>query len=199
MTVLGLKARIGVFGGTFDPPQNGHIAVASEVLERMSLDLVLFVPAGGPWHKAEVASAEHRAQMVSLAIAGYSHFALSTVDIDRGGATYSVDTLRDISRIYPTGQLFFIMGDDAFAGIEGWKDYEDLASLATLVVVSRHGSHPKVPAKLSPSVNLLEIPILPISSTQCRERIAQELPIDGLVPDNVAEYVRDHQLYRRIT
>lgn len=199
MAVLGLKARIGVFGGTFDPPQNGHIAVASEVLERLSLDLVLFVPACGPWHKTEEASAEHRAQMVSLAIDGYSHFALSTVDIDRGGATYSVDTLRDISRIYPTAQLFFIMGDDAFAGIEGWKDYEDLASLATLVVVSRHGSHPKVPAKLSPSVNLLEIPILPISSTQCRERIAQELPIDGLVPDNVAEYVRDHQLYRRIT
>jgi nicotinate-nucleotide adenylyltransferase len=199
VTVLGLKTRIGVFGGTFDPPQNGHVAVASEVLERLSLDLVLFIPAGNPWHKAEEASAEHRAQMVSLAIEGNPHFALSTIDIDRGGPTYSVDTLRDLSHIYPDAQLFFIMGDDAFAGIEGWKDYEDLASLATLVVVSRHGTHPKVPAKLSPSVNLLQIPMLPISSTQCRERIAQELPIVGLVPDNVADYVKDHQLYRRIT
>lgn len=198
MAVLGLNSRIGVFGGTFDPPQNGHIAVAAEVLERLSLDMVLFVPAGDPWHKAEESSAEHRAHMVSLAIEGNSHFALSTVDIDRGGPTYTVDTLRDLSRIYPDAQLFFIMGDDAFAGIEKWKDYEDLVSFATLVVVSRHGSHPIVPAKLSPSVNLVEIPMLPVSSSQCRERISQELPIAGLVPDNVAEYVEEHQLYRRI-
>lgn len=197
MAVHGQPARIGVFGGTFDPPQNGHIAVAKAVLQQLHLDLVLFVPAGDPWQKHESSSAADRIDMVKLAIAGIGEFSVSTVDIDRGGPTYTVDTLRDIAAQFPQSQLYFIMGDDAFAGITTWKDFDKLGELATLVVVSRYGNAPEVPATLSPSVNLLEISALPISSTMCRERIANGDSLEGIVPDKVAEYVHKHQLYRR--
>lgn len=197
MAVHGQQTRIGVFGGTFDPPQNGHIVVAKAVLEQLNLDLVLFVPAGDPWQKHESSLAADRVDMVRLAIAGIDGFSVSTVDIDRGGPTYTVDTLRDIAAEFPQSQLYFIMGDDAFAGITTWKDFDKLGELATLVVVSRYGNAPEVPATLSPSVNLLEISALPISSTMCRERIANGDSLEGIVPEQVAEYVEKHQLYRR--
>ena len=197
MAVHGQPARIGVFGGTFDPPQNGHIVVAKAVLEQLNLDLVLFVPAGDPWQKHESSLAADRVDMVKLAIADIDDFTVSTVDIDRGGPTYTVDTLRDIAAEFPQSQLYFIMGDDAFAGITTWKDFDKLGELATLVVVSRYGNAPEVPATLSPSVNLLEISALPISSTMCRERIANGDSLEGIVPEQVAEYVEKHQLYRR--
>jgi nicotinate-nucleotide adenylyltransferase len=197
MTVHGQPAKVGVFGGTFDPPQNGHIAVAQAVLDCLQLDLVLFVPAGDPWQKQEPSSAADRVEMVNLAIQGIDKFVVSTVDIDRAGPTYTVDTLRDIANQFPHSQLYFIMGDDAFAGITSWKDFNKLGEFATLVVVSRHGNSPEVPATLSPSVNLLEISALPISSTLCRERIANGDSLEGLVPEQVAEYVANHKLYRR--
>ena len=197
MAVHGQPAKIGVFGGSFDPPQNGHIAVAKAVFDQLHLDLVLFVPAGDPWQKHASSSVADRVDMVNLAIAGIDDFSVSTVDIDREGPTYTVDTLRDIATQFPQSQLYFIMGDDAFAGITTWKDFDKLGELATLVVVSRHGNAPEVPATLSPSVNLLEISALPISSTMCRERIANGDSLEGIVPDKVAEYVAKHQLYRR--
>jgi nicotinate-nucleotide adenylyltransferase len=197
MTVDGQHSRIGVLGGTFDPPQNGHIAVAQAVLDRLGLDHVLFVPAGDPWQKDEVATASQRVEMVKMAIAGHDQFSVSTVDVDRSGPTYTFDTLSDLAKLYPQSHLFFILGDDAFEGIQGWKNFEMLGDLATLVVVSRQGTRPEVPAKLSPSVNLLEIPTLPISSTLCRERIANGDSLKGLVPEAVAGYVDKHQLYRR--
>ncbi|MEY4532594.1 MAG: hypothetical protein RI926_363 [Actinomycetota bacterium] len=197
MTVLGQFPRIGVLGGTFDPPQNGHIAVAQAVFEALDLDHVLFVPAGDPWQKKEEASASQRAEMLSLAIEGHRNFSVNFTDIERGGPTYTIDTLRDLVQMYPDSELFFILGDEAFDGIESWKDYEDLGELATFIVVSRHGTHPEVPAKLSPSVNLLEIATLPISSTQCRDRIARGNSVESLVPVKVAEYIQEHQLYRR--
>lgn len=197
MTVHGQHSRLGVLGGTFDPPQNGHIAVAHAVLEQLDLDHILFVPAGDPWQKNEEANSSQRSEMVELAIAGHQEFSVSSVDIDRSGPTYTIDTLRDLAKIYPGAELFFILGDEAFESIHTWKDYEELTRLATFIVVSRHGTHPEVPAKLSPSVNLLEIPTLPISSTQCREQIANGLSLEGLVPGPVAEYIQEHQLYRR--
>ena len=197
MTVDGQRTRLGVLGGTFDPPQYGHISVAQAVMDKLRLDHVLFVPAGDPWQKEEEATPAQRVEMVSLAIAGFDDFSVSTVDVDRPGPTYTVDTLRDLARIYPDSELFFILGDEAFSGIETWKDYEDLAQLATFIVVSRHDMSVEVPAKLSPSVNLLEISALPISSTLCRERIANGQSLDGLVPDTVGQYIEEHQLYRR--
>lgn len=199
MTVLGHTTRIGVFGGTFDPPQNGHLAVAQAVLERLQLDHVLFVPAGDPWQKTVRTPAAERFEMVEIALLGQDRMSVSSVDIEREGPTYTIDTLTDLARLYPGAELFFILGDDAFSGITSWKNYEQLAQLATIVVVSRHGTPVEVPTKLSPSVNLLEMSALPISSTQCRERIMAGHSLEGLVPAGVAEYIEKKNLYRRTT
>jgi nicotinate-nucleotide adenylyltransferase len=199
MTVLGHTTRIGVFGGTFDPPQNGHLAVAQALLERLELDHVLFVPAGDPWQKTVQTPAAERLEMVEIALLGQDRMSVSSVDIEREGPTYTIDTLTDLARLYPGAELFFILGDDAFSGITSWKNYEQLAQLATIVVVSRHGTPVEVPTKLSPSVNLLEMSALPISSTQCRERIMAGHSLEGLVPAGVAEYIEKKNLYRRTT
>ncbi|BAU99183.1 nicotinate-nucleotide adenylyltransferase [Aurantimicrobium minutum] len=199
MTVLGHTTRIGVFGGTFDPPQNGHLAVAQAVLERLQLDYVLFVPAGDPWQKTVQTPAAERFEMVEIALLGQDRMSVSSVDIEREGPTYTIDTLTDLARLYPGAELFFILGDDAFSGITSWKNYEQLAQLATIVVVSRHGTPVEVPTKLSPSVNLLEMSALPISSTLCRERIMAGHSLEGLVPAGVAEYIEKKNLYRRTT
>lgn len=197
MTVTGQHTRLGILGGTFDPPQNGHIAVAQSVLSLLKLDHVLFVPTGDPWQKPGITSAQQRLEMLELAVAGHEDFSVSSIDLMRSGPTYTIDTLRDVHKLYPQSELFFIMGDDAFSGISSWKDFEQLGELATLVVVSRKGIRPEVPINLSASVNLLEIPTLPISSTQCRELISAGQQLDGLVPPNVAEYIESHKLYRR--
>ena len=199
MTVLGHTTRIGVFGGTFDPPQNGHLAVAQAVLERLQLDYVLFVPAGDSWQKTVQTPAAERFEMVEIALLGQDRMSVSSVDIEREGPTYTIDTLTDLARLYPGAELFFILGDDAFSGITSWKNYEQLAQLATIVVVSRHGTPVEVPTKLSPSVNLLEMSALPISSTQCRERIMAGHSLEGLVTAGVAEYIEKKNLYRRTT
>lgn len=197
MTVTGQHIRLGILGGTFDPPQNGHLAVAHSVLAHLHLDHVLFVPAGNPWQKNVITDAQQRLDMVQLALDGHEDFSVSSIDITRSGPTYTIDTLRDLRKHYPQSELFFIMGDDAFAGISTWKDFDQLGQFATLVVVSRQGIRPEVPTNLSASVNLLEIPTLPISSTQCRELISAGQRLDGLVPPRVAEYIESHNLYRR--
>jgi len=126
--------RIGILGGTFDPIHFGHLNAASKVASRLELDQVLFIPAGQPWRKQTVhANAQHRLAMVSLAIEGDDRFAVSRIDIDREGPTYTIDTLRELRSMeqYATADLFFITGADAIAEIDTWKDHEQLAELAS--------------------------------------------------------------------
>ena len=195
MTPVG-RQRIGIFGGTFDPPQLGHLAAAKQVLTLLSLDKVLFLPAGDPWQKSDVSSAAERTKMVSLAISDEPLFELSTLEVDRSGPTYTVETLTLLKEQFPDTDLFFILGDDAFEGITTWKSWEELGSLATLVVITRHGNKVDVPEILLPSVNLLEVSALPISSTQCRELVLNGGNLEGLVPPVVAKYISEHHLYR---
>ena len=190
------RRRIGVFGGTFDPLHEGHLVVADEVYARLQLDELLFVPAGDPWQKATGASEDDRLAMVILGLRGHSNFAVSTVAIDRPGATYTVDTLRDLRHKYPDAELFFIVGADAYVGIGSWKDSEMLPELAEFVVVSRPGDHADGDPTPHSGVNWLEIPALPVSSTQCRQRVRDGLSLEGLVPGEVATYITDHHLYR---
>lgn len=196
MTPVG-RQRLGIFGGTFDPPQLGHLAAAKQVLTNLSLDKVLFLPAGDPWQKSDVSSTDDRTKMLALAIADEPAFELSTLEVDRSGPTYTVDTLELLREHFPKSDLFFILGDDAFNGIKSWKSWQELGSLATLVVVTRHGNKVDVPEILLPSVNLLEVSALPISSTQCRELVLNGGNLEGLVPPEVAEYISEHHLYRR--
>ncbi len=184
-------------GGTFDPIHHGHLVAASEVAHRFELDEVVFVPTGMPWQKnpASVTTAEHRYLMTVIATASNPRFSVSRVDIDRPGPTYTADTLRDIARLNPDAELFFITGADALAAIASWKDIEELRRLARFVGVSRPGHRLTQGPLPADRVSLLEIPALAISSSDCRDRVRRGAPAWYLVPDGVVQYIAKHHLY----
>ncbi|NED70410.1 nicotinate-nucleotide adenylyltransferase [Streptomyces sp. SID10244] len=204
-------------GGTFDPIHNGHLVAASEVGHRFSLDEVIFVPTGRPWQKLTdddapvakadqaraVSPAEDRYLMTVIATASNPRFTVSRVDIEREGDTYTVDTLRDLRRMHPEAELYFITGADALESILSWQDWEELFELANFIGVSRPGYelHVKHLAQhlgaLPPdTLQMLEIPALAISSTECRARAARGRPVWYLVPDGVVQYIAKRKLYR---
>lgn len=194
------RRRVGVMGGTFDPIHHGHLVAASEVQGFFGLDEVVFVPTGDPWQKSDrqVSPAEHRYLMTVIATAANPRFTVSRVDIDRGGPTYTIDTLRDLHRAMPDAELFFITGADALADIFTWRDAEELFALAQFVGCTRPGysmdeeALAKIPAD---RVTMLEIPALAISSTDCRDRHRRGEPVWYLVPDGVVQYIGKHGLY----
>ncbi|TGN78219.1 nicotinate-nucleotide adenylyltransferase [Streptomyces bauhiniae] len=192
------RRRLGVMGGTFDPIHHGHLVAASEVAARFQLDEVVFVPTGQPWQKSHraVSPAEDRYLMTVIATAENPQFSVSRIDIDRGGPTYTVDTLRDLRALNPDTDLFFITGADALAQLLTWRDSEELFSLAHFVGVTRPG-HQLTDAGLpAGGVSLVEVPALAISSTECRARVAKGDPIWYMVPDGVVRYIDKRELYR---
>jgi len=186
-------------GGTFDPIHHGHLVAANEVADRFELDEVVFVPTGQPWQKANepVSPAEDRYLMTVIATASNPRFQVSRVDIDRGGPTYTVDTLRDLHAVYgPKVQLFFITGADALEKILSWKDIDQMFELAHFIGVTRPGfelSDAHLPAD---TVSLVEVPAMAISSTDCRRRVAAGGPVWYMVPDGVVQYIAKRGLYR---
>jgi nicotinate-nucleotide adenylyltransferase len=188
-------SRLGVMGGTFDPIHNGHLVAASEVAAALNLDEVLFVPTGMPWQKDGVTPTSDRYLMAEIATAANPRFKVSTVDIDRSGPTYTVDTLRDLKNQYPDSELFFITGADAVTAIAGWKDAQDLWGLANFVAVTRPGHKLDLPDAPEGAIRVLEIPALAISSTDIRERVAAKKPIWYLVPDGIVQFIAKHGLY----
>lgn len=194
--------RLGVMGGTFDPIHHGHLVAASEVAARFDLDEVVFVPTGRPWQKADkhVSLAEDRYLMTVIATASNPRFSVSRVDIERTGDTYTVDTLHDIRRQRGEDtELFFITGADALAQILTWRGADQLFDLATFVGVSRPGvplENHDIAHLPADKVTLLEIPAMAISSTACRERVSEGLPIWYLVPDGIVQYIAKRGLYR---
>jgi nicotinate-nucleotide adenylyltransferase len=193
--VYPVRPRIGVMGGTFDPIHNGHLVAASEVADAFDLDEVIFVPTGIPWHKKAVSSAEHRYLMTVIATAANPSFTVSRVDIDRPGVTYTIDTLKEVGKLYPEADLFFISGADAIAQILVWKDIDKIWPLATFVAVTRPGHKLELPQTDSASIEVLEVPALAISSTAVRDRVIEGKPIWYLVPDGVVQYIAKHELY----
>ncbi len=189
--------RMGVMGGTFDPIHHGHLVAASEVAARFSLDEVIFVPTNQPWQKERrrVTPAEHRYLMTVIATASNPRFTVSRVDIDRGGPTYTVDTLTDLRALYPDDDLFFITGADALAAIMSWKNAGGLFDLAQLIGVTRPGYQLQDPNLPGRAVTLIEVPALAISSTDCRARVLAGEPVWYLVPDGVVQYIAKHRLY----
>ncbi|VEG40044.1 nicotinate/nicotinamide nucleotide adenylyltransferase [Mycolicibacterium flavescens] len=190
-------------GGTFDPIHNGHLVAASEVADRFGLDEVVFVPTGQPWQKdRDVTAAEDRYLMTVIATASNPRFSVSRVDIDRGGPTYTKDTLRDLHALNPDADLYFITGADALASILTWQNWEDMFAIANFVGVSRpgyelDGKHVAAAVKELPddALRLVEVPALAISSTDCRNRAQENRPIWYLVPDGVVQYVAKRKLY----
>lgn len=200
--VPGQPWRLGVMGGTFDPIHHGHLVLASEVQARFNLDEVVFVPTGEPWQKAakKVSPAEDRYLMTVIATASNNKFTVSRVDIDRPGATYTVDTLRDLKRLRgPNTELFFITGGDALRSILTWHGADELFDLAHFVGASRPGvslGASDIAHLPADRVTLIEVPALAISSTDCRNRVAEGLPIWYLVPDGIVQYIQKRGLYR---
>ncbi len=191
------SVRIGVFGGTFDPPHIAHLIVASDMFARLDLDEVVFVPAGDPWQKASLATAEQRFSMVHQAIDGDDRFRASRVDIDRDGPTYMVDTLTDIQAQHPNAELYCIVGSDVLALMHTWHEAERLAELATFVCAVRPGHSPNQPALKSLTVDFIEVPLIDVSSTDVRQRVSEGEPIRYIVPNAVADYIAAHNLYGR--
>jgi nicotinate-nucleotide adenylyltransferase len=194
------QRRIGVMGGTFDPIHHGHLVAASEVQSYFKLDEVIFVPTGQPWQKSEreVSAAEDRYLMTVIATASNPRFSVSRVDIDRPGPTYTIDTLRDLDKLYPGDDLFFITGADALAQILTWRDVDEMFRLAHFVGCTRPGTENlKLPLDQLPKdrVTLLEVPALAISSTECRERVTRGEPTWYLVPDGIVQYIAKRNLY----
>ncbi|MEU5726025.1 nicotinate-nucleotide adenylyltransferase [Micromonospora sp. NPDC047738] len=192
--------RIGIMGGTFDPIHHGHLVAASEVADRFGLDEVVFVPTGQPWQKADevVSSAEDRYLMTVIATASNPRFQVSRVDIDRGGPTYTVDTLRDLHAEYgPKVQLFFITGADALERILSWKEVDKMFELAHFIGVTRPGFELTDKHLPADTVSLVQVPAMAISSTDCRARVARGEPVWYLVPDGVVQYIAKRRLYQR--
>ena len=197
--------RLGVLGGTFDPPHVGHLILAEEARTRLQLGKVLFVPAGDPWRKAgqEVTPVDHRLAMVRLMLASDPCFELCTLEVERAGPSYTVDTLEALHERHGPGlELYFIVGEDALRDLQHWKDPARILSLARLAVAPRLGGSESavvdleaaVPG-LSERVVPLPMPAIDISSTALRERVRAGLSLRYLVPLAVEEYIRRYGLY----
>ena len=192
------KSKIGVMGGSFDPIHNGHLVAASEVAARLGLDHVVFVPAGDQWQKEITTAAEDRYLMTVIATAENPMFSVSRIDIDRDGPTYTVDTLGQVHQEFPEAELYFIIGADAVAGINTWNNPEKLMELANFIAVSRPGHKIEMPFEPAGPIQTLEIPALAISSTDCRERVRNNLPLWYLVPDGVVRFIQKNNLYKEL-
>lgn len=191
-------ARIGIFGGSFDPVHNAHLALARQALTELALDELIWLPAGQPWQKRRVlAPAADREAMVRLAIEGEPRFTVSRIEVLRTGPSYTVDTVRELRAQRPGVEWHLVIGQDQYAGFHTWQGWQELLGLVTLAIANR----PDAPLSADPQVlgvphEAVALPMMNISSTDIRARIAGGGRIDGLVPAPVARYIARHHLYQ---
>jgi nicotinate-nucleotide adenylyltransferase len=195
--------NIGILGGTFDPIHIGHLVVAEEARIKLGFNEVLFVPAGQPLLKPDrnITPVDHRVQMVSRAIASNPHFKLCTLEVEHPGPSYTVDTLLMLrEQLGSETSLFFILGRDTLAELPSWKEPKKLVQLCSLVVAPRLGAkdlqhlETEIPGLLDKVIQL-DMPVIGISSSGIRHRIAQGLPIRYLVPPEVQKYITEQKIY----
>ncbi len=191
--------RIGLFGGSFDPVHNAHLALARSALSELALDEVRWIPAGQPWQKTRrLADSADRAAMVALAIEGEPHFVLDPIELQRAGPSYTLDTVRELQASMPEAQWFLLLGQDQHAGLPTWRGADELVQLVTLAVAGRPGaphveSQPVLPGA---TVCPVALPPMDVSSTELRALCAAGQPIVHLVPGKVGSYIEEHRLYR---
>jgi len=192
--------RLAIFGGSFDPPHVGHLLVAEDAYEHLGLDRVVLVPTATQPLKVgrTVAAAEHRVAMVRLLADGDTRFEVSTVEVERAGLSFTVDTLTHFAAVHPAAERFFLVGADVLATFGQWREPERVLQLASVVVLEREGD---AAAKLPVGVQSGAIRRLPtrrvdVSSTEIRERVRKGKSIRGFVTDSVAAYIARAGLYR---
>lgn len=198
-------SKIGIMGGTFNPIHYGHLLLAESAYEQFSLDTVLIMPNKHPQYRmiSSEISEEHRTKMIQLAITSNSHFQLSYEELNRDGATYTVDTLRALTTRHPDNSYYFIMGADSLFHFESWKDTKDICRLCEIIAAPRVGQVSAdlesqidyLCAKFDARIHLLNSPNLDISSHGIRKKIRNHQTFKYLLPETVEEYIREHRLY----
>ncbi|MEX0866137.1 MAG: nicotinate-nucleotide adenylyltransferase [Pirellulales bacterium] len=199
--------RIGIFGGSFDPVHYGHLLMAEHAREQLRLDEVRFLPAATAPHKQhrEIASAENRVEMLKLAIAGHVPFTVDTREIDRGGLSYTVDTLRELHDDDASRELFLLLGGDSLADLPGWREPEQICRLSTPAAIARVGFERLAFEALEPLVEpermeaikncVVQMPLIELSSTEIRRRVGAGESIRFQTPRAVEQYVLSQELY----
>ena len=197
--------NVGILGGTFDPVHSGHLILAEVAREQLNLNEILFIPAGQPWLKVErtITPAEHRLQMLRLALDDTPYFRTSEMEIKRSGPTYTIDTINALKeRLSAEDELFFILGQDNLMQLPQWHDAPELIKLCYLVAAPRPGvKKPDLKAMeaeipgIRQRVMLMKEPLVDISATDIRERVARGLSVRHLVPEPVNRYIKEHRLY----
>lgn len=191
--------NIGILGGTFNPPHIGHLIVAESVRDQLALERVLFIPCAVPPHKGrlDIVEAHHRIQMVEHAILGNRHFECSDIEIQRGGVSYTVDTLSAIRNMRPSDSLFLLVGMDAVKDFSSWRQPDKIMELATVVSMARPGfSKEDAPQEARDRIIHCEVPRIDISSRKIREHVTNHRSIRYLVPSAVEAYIVRHRLYQ---
>ena len=189
--------RLGILGGTFDPPHTGHLLAATDAYERLALDRLAFVPAKAQPLKIGVVRTEpaHRLAMLERLVAGDDRFSVDPVEMDRPGLSYTVDTLADFAGRYPEARRFFLIGEDFVTQFPQWREPEQIATLAEVVVLARL-TPDAAPARPAYPMSFVATRRVDVSSTEVRERVRAGKPIRGFVPEAVADYIRSAGLYR---
>ncbi len=195
--------KLGIIGGTFDPIHLGHLHLASALKTKIGFDKVLLVVANDPWMKSKrnLTSANHRFEMVKIAVSGLVGVEASDLEIARGGVTYSADTLYELSNKFPNAELNFIIGSDLVEELALWDRVEEIFELAKVLVVTRPQSVESnsmsnpVPNSLASRLEYVELEAIEVSSTNVRNRLSMQLSVQGLVPANVIDYIAKHHLY----
>ncbi|MGH2745759.1 MAG: nicotinate-nucleotide adenylyltransferase [Thermoleophilaceae bacterium] len=195
--------RVGILGGAFNPPHVGHLVCAQEALVQLELEKVVFMPVGHAPHRElqDDPGAEVRLEMVELAAGDDARFAVSRAELDRDGPSYTADTLRELREKAPDDELFLILGGDQAAALAAWHEPETVLSLATVAVLERtNWSRNAIGIKIgrlpgAERIRYLDMPLMQISSSSIRRRVAQGRPIRYLVPDKVASYIGANELY----
>mgnify|MGYP002722015534 FL=1 len=188
------RRKIGLMGGTFNPPHLGHLLVAEQVYEALDLDNIHFMPTAKPGHAAgkETIDASYRVDMVDYAIEDNPHFSLNLTEVNRGGTTYTIDTIKELKEASPETDYYFIIGEDSVMDLAEWKNIEQLLDLVQFVGVKRPGYQ----AEVNFPIIWVDTPELDISSSDIRQRVSEGQSIKYLTPDRVRDYIEDKGLYK---